>query len=88
MECPTLAASLKRGIAESSGMTGFRLIKHEAVSRCGSYEVRVSDGRPSRFFYWDDEASRRLRPDLLTGEKAEREAKALARAERDKREPA
>lgn len=36
----------------------------------GSYGVRFSDGRPSRFFYWDDEASRRLRPDLLTGEEA------------------
>jgi hypothetical protein len=40
-------------------------------------------GRPS-IFYWDDEASRRLRPELLTGEEAERSAKALARAEQNK----
>jgi len=60
-----------------------RLIKHEAVPRCGSFEVRFSDGRPSRYFYWDDEASRRLRPELLTGKEAEERAKALARAERE-----
>ena len=60
-----------------------RLIKHEAVPRCGSYEVRFSDGRPSRYFYWDDVPSRRLRPDLLTGDEALEKAKALARAERD-----
>jgi len=60
-----------------------RLIKHEAVPRCGSYEVRFSDGRPSRYFYWDDVPSRRLRPDLLTGDEALEKTKALARAERD-----
>jgi hypothetical protein len=60
-----------------------RLIKHEAVSNCGSYEVQFSDGRPSRYFYWDDEASRRLRPELLAGHEAEQKAKACARAERD-----
>jgi hypothetical protein len=61
-----------------------RLIKHEVVPQCGSYEVRFSDGRPSRYFYWEDLPGRRLRPDLLTGEQAEQEAKALAQAERDK----
>jgi hypothetical protein len=25
-----------------------RIIKHEAVPKCGSYEVRYSDGRPSK----------------------------------------
>jgi hypothetical protein len=45
-----------------------RLIKHEAVPKCGSFEVRFTDGRPSRYFYWDDLPGRRLRPDLLTGE--------------------
>jgi hypothetical protein len=54
-----------------------RLIKHEAVPRCGSYEVRFSDGRPSRYFYWEDLPGRRLRPDLLTGEQAERAARSL-----------
>jgi hypothetical protein len=69
--------------AESWGMT-IRLIKHEAVPRCGNYEVRFSDGRPPRYFYWDDLVGRRLRPDLLTGEQAEDHAKAFARAEQDK----
>jgi hypothetical protein len=34
-------------------MTSVRIIKHEAIPKCGSYEVRYYDGRPSRFFYWD-----------------------------------
>jgi hypothetical protein len=51
-----------------------RLIKHEAMPKCGSCEVRFPDGRPSRFFYWDDEASRRLRPDAMTGRQAERQS--------------
>jgi len=38
-----------------------RIIKHEAVPGCGSFEVRFDDGRESRFVYWDDQASRRLR---------------------------
>jgi hypothetical protein len=44
-----------------------------------SYEVRFPDGRPSRFFYWDDEASRRLRPELLTGEQALEKQRRLRR---------
>ena len=63
-----------------------RLIKHEAVPDCGSYEVRFSDGRPSRYFYCDDLPGRRLRPDLLTSKEAEREAKMLAQGERDELE--
>jgi hypothetical protein len=31
-----------------------RLIRHEAVPKCGSYEIRFPDGRASRFVYWDD----------------------------------
>lgn len=60
-----------------------RLIKHEAVPKCGSFEVRFLDGRPSRYFYWDDIPGRRLRPELLTSEVALEHAKAVARAERD-----
>jgi len=41
-----------------------RIVPHEAVPKCGSFEVRFPDGRPSRYFYWDDIAGRRLRPDL------------------------
>jgi hypothetical protein len=30
------------------GVSTVRLIKHEAVPKCGSFEVRFSDGTPSR----------------------------------------
>ena len=39
--------------------------------------------RNSRFFYWDDLPSRRVRPDIFTREQALELAKAFARAERD-----
>jgi hypothetical protein len=65
------------------GMTDVRLIKHEAVPQCGSYEVRYTDGRPSRYFYWDDLPSRWLDPAILTGEQGLQQAKAVARAELD-----
>jgi hypothetical protein len=47
-----------------------RLIKHEAVPKCGSYEIRYPDGRPSKYFYWDDVPGRRLRPETLTSDQA------------------
>jgi len=59
-----------------------RIIHHEAVPDCGSFEVRWPGGR--RFFYWDDLAGRRLSPDILTRDQALEQAKALARAERDR----
>ena len=46
------------------------LIKHEAVPKCGSFEVRFSDGSSSRYFYWDDIPGRRLNPDQVDSEKA------------------
>ena len=58
-----------------------RIIPHEAVPKCGSYEVRFSDGRPSRFYYWDDIPGRRLRPDLVDSVTAKRDAQLLARRE-------
>jgi hypothetical protein len=42
-------------------MIQVRLIKHEAVPRCGSFQVRFSNGFPSQYFYWDDEPGRCLR---------------------------
>jgi hypothetical protein len=60
-----------------------RIIKHEAVPGCGSFEVCFADGRVSQYFYFDDLPSRRLRPEMLTREQALEAAKALARAERD-----
>jgi len=53
-----------------------RIIPHQAVPLCGSFEVCFPDGRPSRYFYWDDIAGRRLRPDLVAPWD---EAKALQR---------
>ena len=64
--------------------TDIRIIKHEAVPKCGSFEVQFSDGRESKFFYWDDVASRRLRPEIVTSEQALEQASAFAEAERDK----
>jgi hypothetical protein len=64
-------------------MTSARLMKHEPVPNCGSYEVRYSDGRPSRYFYFDDLPSRRLDPNTLTSEQALKLAKAAAKAARD-----
>jgi hypothetical protein len=62
-----------------------RIIKHEAVPRSGSFEVRFTDGRPSRHFYWDDLPTRRVRPEILNRQEALRLAQTFARAERDKR---
>ena len=53
-------------------MTGVHLRKHEAVQDYGSYEVWFDDGRPSKFFYFDDLPNRRLRPDVVTKAQAER----------------
>jgi len=68
-------------------MTGVHLRKHEAVRDCGSYEVWFDDGRPSKFFYFDDLPNRRLRPDTMTKAQAADAAHAFARAEREKLEP-
>jgi hypothetical protein len=65
-------------------MTEIRIIKHEAVPDCGSFEVRFADGRPSVYFYWDDIFSRRLRAEQLTSEQALERARELARAERNR----
>jgi hypothetical protein len=62
-----------------------RIVKHELFrSKCGSFEVRFFDGTPSKFFYWDDLPSRRLRPELLTREQALEQARACAPAMRDR----
>ncbi|MHC2666978.1 hypothetical protein ACVINX_007763 [Bradyrhizobium diazoefficiens] len=60
-------------------ITPIRLIKHEAVPNCGSFEVRYCDGRPSRYFYWGDLPSRRLRPEVLTRDVALETARSIAR---------
>lgn len=47
-----------------------RILKHEAVPKCGSYEVRFPDSRESKFFYFDDVPGRRMRPEPLIDEQA------------------
>jgi hypothetical protein len=64
-------------------MPRVRLIKHEAVPKCGSLEVRFADVRPSEFFYRDDIPGRRLNPDAVDRQTALERATAFARDERD-----
>ena len=64
-------------------MTGrIRIIKHEAVPGCGTFEVKIP-GKPSQFIYWDDIPARRLRPETLDRETALEKAKAAARAAKE-----
>ena len=51
---------------------------------CGSFEVCFPDGRPSVFFYWDDNSDRASITHAMNSEEAERKAKALARTEQEK----
>jgi len=64
-------------------MSRIRIIKHEAVPLCGSFEVRFPDDRPSRFFYWDDIPGRRLSLDMFDRETALQAAQVYAQAEQD-----
>ena len=75
---------LKSRKAEEAVADRVRIIKHEAVPKCSSYEVRFSDGRPSKYFYWEDISGRHVRSDRLDSQRALEEAKAFARAERDR----
>jgi hypothetical protein len=45
--------------------------------------VPFADRTPSKFFYRDDVASRRLRPERMSGHEALEQAKAIARIARD-----
>ena len=56
-----------------------RIIRHSIVPDCGSFEVRFADGRPSRYWYWDDIPSRRLRPEQVDQETAKKQAQEFAR---------
>ena len=61
-----------------------RIIKHEAAPGSGSFEVWFPDGRAIQFFYWDDIPDRWLRPGVLDRETAREEAKAFAKAARER----
>ena len=65
-------------------MNRIRIIKHEAVPKCGSYEVKFPDGRPSKFFCGQDIPGHRLSPEQADSKQALEEAKAFARAQRDR----
>ena len=49
----------------------------EAVPKTGSYKVEYPGG--VEYFHYDDEPSRRLRPEVMTSEQALEKAKAFAR---------
>jgi len=63
-----------------------RIIKHEAVPMCGSYELRFSNGRPSKYFYWEDIPGRRLRSEQADSKQALEEAKAFSGRKRSRQE--
>jgi len=60
-------------------MSDVHLRKHEAVQDSGSFEVWFDDGRPSKFFYFDDLPTRRLRPDVMTKAQAAEVAQVRSR---------
>jgi hypothetical protein len=67
---------------ESTRMKGrIRIIRHETVPKCGSYEVRFPDGRAPKYFYWDDIPGRRLQPGTVDSATAKQAAQTLARVE-------
>jgi hypothetical protein len=69
-------------------LSAIRIIKHEVVPGCGSFEVRFADGRPSQYFYWDNIPARRMRPETLDRETALEKAQALASAAESRGGPA
>ena len=58
-----------------------RIIKHEPVPGCGSFEERYPD-RPSQYFYWDDIPARRLRPETMDREYGAGECKGGSKGRR------
>ena len=63
-----------------------RIIPHVAydTNDCGSFEVWFADGRPSEFFYWDNNPGRASITRKMNQDQAKEAARALARIERDK----
>jgi len=82
---PSASAISCDGEEQEEAMTDrIQIIRHEVVPKRGSYEVRFSDGRPSKYFYYEDIPGRRLRSDQADSFQALKDAKAFARAERDR----
>jgi hypothetical protein len=65
-----------------------RIIPHapEGIPDCGSFEVWFADGRPSQYFYWDDNRGRTSITRKMDRDEAREAARALARSERAKPE--
>ena len=78
------SAIIARSDPSCRGRRAFAFANMKRSPRCGSFEVRFPDGRPTKFFHFDDLASRKLRPEILRREQALEQARAFARAERDK----
>jgi hypothetical protein len=68
-------------------MVKIRIIRHSVIPESGSFEVRFDDGRPSLYWYWDDNESRRSVRNCLDQEAAKKQAQEFARAVRDKARP-
>ena len=58
----------------------------DRIPDCGSFEVWFADGKPSEFFYWDNNNGRASITRKMNQDQAREAARALARAERDKLE--
>jgi hypothetical protein len=60
-----------------------RIIPHspEGIPDTGSFEVRFPDGRPSRYFYWDDNRGRAAITLHMSQDQARRAAVIVARTE-------
>ena len=60
-----------------------RIIPHapEGILDCGSFEVWFADGRPSEYFYWDDNPGRASINRKMNQEQAIEAAISLARSE-------
>jgi hypothetical protein len=56
----------------------------EGIPDCGSFEVWFADGRPSTFFYWDDNRGRGSITQKMDQQQAREAARRLARAEFEK----
>jgi hypothetical protein len=65
------------------GRLAIALTEERAQELVEQLRVRFADGRPSRYFY--NIAGRRLSPDAVDGQTALERARAVARAEQDKR---
>jgi hypothetical protein len=60
-----------------------RIIQHEIIPDCGSFEVRIPE-KDSVYFYFEDNPGRRLRPEQVDRETAKRQAQEFAREEQEK----